>query len=434
MRHPTALFLLTSLCLPLASACTEGAVHVPLATVRLDAGADLSEAFLTVAAPPGTTGMRLRVLDPDGEPQGGSVSLQLEAGEPVDVEDGEVLDVLGGGWWRVLRGDASGPLDVVVDAVLPPDDASLAHASWMADQGDALDDLTLGELCLVGAHDAGTSGINPDSPWSDSAGILGLSPATTAVRTSRAQERSLGHLLQGGVRYLDLRFDVGTDGTVRLVHSLLGQHARTGLREVAQFLDTHPAEVVVLDLQHVSGSHPDPWQVALDLLEEALGHRAAPASLDLTTPLGTMRADGVQAVVLVGGAPQAGLGDARAWDREANLVSPWGNKQDLDALFTFLDEELAQRPPRKLYVVQGVMTPNASLALNWANEPTQSVITEPCADDDTQIGLCGLARVTNPALLGWMQDDWAGRDLDIVMVDHPELSPFVQACIDRLPR
>lgn len=69
---------------------------------------------------------------------------------------------------------------------------------------------------------------------------------------SLTQKYSITDQLKRGVRYLDLR--VGQrpeDGNLYVVHSFYGNKVEVILTQVAEFLEEHSMEVVVIDFQHV---------------------------------------------------------------------------------------------------------------------------------------------------------------------------------------
>jgi len=130
--------------------------------------------------------------------------------------------------------------------------------TWMQDARETLQVLTVHELVLPGAHDAGTCAmVSPFAgPWAS------------------CQTRPISQLLRAGCRSLDLRVS-DDDGTLILVHG--DWRTKTSLKEalemVRDFVAENPFEVVILDFHRFvtqsGGKEVDPQQVA-GLVREVL--------------------------------------------------------------------------------------------------------------------------------------------------------------------
>ena len=133
-------------------------------------------------------------------------------------------------WVRVYE---DGFQEVVAEACLQ------SEPGWMEFHRESLQELKIGDLMLVGAHDAGAyreyQGIGDDN-W-----------ATSAVF---AQEEDLLHQLIWGARFLDIRagFYPTTDERFWLVHGIIKTHPMMeGVNDVKEFL-ANTREIVVWEI------------------------------------------------------------------------------------------------------------------------------------------------------------------------------------------
>ena len=422
--------------------CLAGTRSVRLATVRVNPGDDPASVAFTLANAPGSA---LVVGVDVAAPAGSSIDASavsfdlLRDGEVdqglTDLHAGSRLRSPTPGWLGVADIVAPAPFDLVGYAVVPSNDATFVHEHWMTDVAEAIGGRRMSELCLVGSHDAATSGINPLSRWGNDwdPSLTGLNPRT-AVRASRAQDLTIEQQLLLGVRYLDLRFDLGDDGAFYATHGLVGERAEWVLDDVRTFLERNPREVVILDLQDVSGptGSDDRHLQAVSMVAGALGDKVADgAKVGPTSRLEELWAGGYQAIVTIDSPTDDVYATYPVWRRSDSLDSPWGNKQDDTQLKAFLDERLAARPMDKLFVLQGQRTPDEGMVIGWGVNPDAATVDVDCARDTLELGLCALARSTTPKVYDWLTSDWASAPVNIVMVDYVELAPLVGACLLR---
>ena len=390
-----------------------------------------SAAFVLVGAPDTTRALLFDTGDAEvssltlgslGDPDGAEISPAPGRLEPRPDP----------GWLQVTRADAAAAFELSVHAVAANDDPAFAHERWMEELGDGIGAVALNRLCLVGSHDAASHGINPSSEWASDWQAPELNPRT-GVRASRASETAIIQQLLAGVRYLDLRVDADDDGELWMVHGLRGERLSSVARDLELYLANHPRELLVLDLQHVSGQAADRHQRVLEALGPALtGRMVDPNAVTPTSTLAEVWARGEQALVLMSDAPDALFLDNPIWRRGDRLESLWGNVQDVTALKTHLDTVVAVPPAEKLFVLQAVLTPDDAMAVAWGIQPDAATVDVRCADDTIDIGLCALARQTTPLVHGWVTGEWQSAALNIIMVDYPSLAPLVEACIARL--
>jgi hypothetical protein len=129
------------------------------------------------------------------------------------------------------------------------------RTNWMADLRSEIGQIPLTELTIPGAHDMGTYAINGDSSTSsdgqasDIGCFLGHG---VCERYGRAQEPFKDALedLQDGIRYFDLRVCRTDSGTFVTCHGLEAAPLQDILDGTRAWVDSHPGEVVILDLNH----------------------------------------------------------------------------------------------------------------------------------------------------------------------------------------
>lgn len=135
-------------------------------------------------------------------------------------------------------------------------------------------------LNMLGAHDAFTYSIATSGSKLDAAGVLqgdsgskaavpylGGNASSTVVNTSRAQSKSALELLEGGVRYFDIRLSRSdktakagllnmvtvphTNSVFYTTHGLLSDEFKPIAYTIAQWAKEHPGEIIVLDFQEM---------------------------------------------------------------------------------------------------------------------------------------------------------------------------------------
>ncbi len=112
------------------------------------------------------------------------------------------------------------------------------------------------DIAMLGAHDAFSGEINFDSDVDPAeTGILANPIVSTVlrgfiVRATLTQKTNAQGLYESGVRYVDVRISYYNDAWYTK-HSLISGLLSTYLIESVQFLNNHPGEFIIFDLQHV---------------------------------------------------------------------------------------------------------------------------------------------------------------------------------------
>ncbi len=113
------------------------------------------------------------------------------------------------------------------------------------------------DIAVLGAHDAFTCDLKQtnEADKNDSMyGVFNNAFVKTLgggliTRLSRAQAHSVKELLYAGVRYLDVRVSL-VDGKYYTTHGLLAGNLEDYVKDVVDFLENHPGEYIIFDIQH----------------------------------------------------------------------------------------------------------------------------------------------------------------------------------------
>lgn len=139
------------------------------------------------------------------------------------------------------------PIIATGNKVIVPDTEEPVYAleNWMAYISD---DAPVTSLAIPGSHDSGCY---------DKMGYLGTT-----------QNLPIAEQLVRGVRYFDIRVNDSNKGPVIFHGPINGVPYSEVLTDIAEFVDTHPTEFLILDCQHFKN---DSEEIVFDLLEEYVG-------------------------------------------------------------------------------------------------------------------------------------------------------------------
>lgn len=218
-------------------------------------------------------------------------------------------------------------------------------------------DAKLGEIVMLGAHDAGTVGQN---------------------EMACTQNSDFGEMLDAGVRYFDCRV-TDVDGELSFVHANTNSPALWGSEltlaeacdDIVAFVAEYPSEVIVLDFQHTWDSTEDK---VIALLEQKLGSIALDKSLAAVpseVTLGQMREWGKN-VVIIYRTPEKCEQNDILYEREEYLQSEYNSgihsisKNKYEEMYPLLiaewDKYIAGKSEGKLFVLQSQITATGWLA------------------------------------------------------------------------
>ena len=215
----------------------------------------------------------------------------------------------------------------------------------------------LGEIVMLGAHDAGTVGQN---------------------EMACTQNSDFGEMLDAGVRYFDCRV-TEVNGELSFVHANTNSPALWGSEltlaeacdDIVAFVAEYPSEVIVLDFQHTWDSTEDK---VIAILEQKLGAVALDKSLAAVpseVTLGQMREWGKN-VVIVYRTPEKCEQKDFLYEREEYLQSEYNSgihsisenkyEEKYPLLIAEWDKYIAGKSEGKLFVLQSQITATYWLA------------------------------------------------------------------------
>ncbi|WP_153766862.1 hypothetical protein [Endozoicomonas sp. OPT23] len=251
-----------------------------------------------------------------------------------------------------------------INLVSRPEDISQIpnSASWMTDLL-ADSDLSLNQICIPGSHDSGTyaistySGLDPEMDEAlkgifDIAGNALALPIKDIVKAwSITQTLNTYNQLKSGIRYLDIRARM-VNGTLYTAHGLLGATIADMLDEIRRFLDEHPKEVVIFDIQELLGMSQQDIDQLYTLLNKYFAGQIAPSNMTSSTPISDFQEKGVQLIVVSNAWPNG----YSNWQRGQNLSSPWFDQNEPYPLLQKLAQGIRYRSNDRFYVSQVVLT------------------------------------------------------------------------------
>lgn len=289
----------------------------------------------------------------------------------------------------------------------------MANASWMNDMSSQIGTLPLRSVVMPGTHDSGSYGITATSafsadvtkyPWLSY--LLNLHLASwivgpIAAGWAKAQDIAVGSQLAAGIRYLDLRLNPYISvGDLYIVHSKYSVPVTQVLSDVSTFLQQNPNEIVILDFNHLYDMGDSDHAKMMGYLESYLGPFLLPNTFTPQSTLNSIWAQSGRVIVMYDDKTQVQQ-SSYLWSQD-RISSPWPNTTDSAELFEKLDSTLATAPPDKLFVLQGVLTPDGStVAAGMVGSPSS---------------LQQMAQTVTPQVISWLRQQ-VGRGVNIVIAD-----------------
>lgn len=239
------------------------------------------------------------------------------------------------------------------------------YENWMRDSSEAIKKIPLKNLALPGTHDSGTYELytneiyNVDDFTGIAPGIAG--PIIRAMAVT--QDADVYTQLMEGNRYIDLRFAKDQLGRIRIVHTVFGNEAINILNQIGRFLDEHPREVVIVDVQNINNLN---WQDQIGLynmIYQTMGKHLAPrADFSMGSTLSDFQTKEKNAILLYANKDFADLQPLYWYRDDSTIRNPWYNTNNYDYLMSNIDEALKKLPKERsyAYVSQMVLTVNSS--------------------------------------------------------------------------
>jgi hypothetical protein len=182
-------------------------------------------------------------------------------------------------------------------------------ATWMANTSRIISKRRLCNLAIPGTHDSGSYGIPDNSQIDDEPGqpISGfwkwlynnvdVNEAKYIFKAwSQTTDYTIRKQLDAGIRYLDLRV-IKKDGDYYFCHTLLSAKVDDCIRDVAEFIQANPKEIVILDFNHIYGT--DATDLGLcNKLTKTFGSKIAPNSMNAKNSVGDFWNGGYQVIIL----------------------------------------------------------------------------------------------------------------------------------------
>lgn len=308
-------------------------------------------------------------------------------------------------------------------------DHAWSNSHWMGDVAGNIGDRMIKDVVLPGTHDSGTYDITATSTiapaqdipsWVNAVyglGLAGVGIASVIADWAKAQPLDILKQLNMGIRYLDLRVVYNGDDYY-ICHGMYSAPVNDVIAQVNTFISQNPREILILDFNHLY-QMPDPAtnEPLVQRMLNAFGSKMAPSIFTACSTLNDLWANGYQVIALYANADTVAQ-HAQLWSQD-QISSPWPNTTDLGKLKSDLDTYIAQRDTSKLFVLQGILTPDGSMIgegfIPFTSNPSS---------------LEQLAQQVTPAVMGWVQD-WSYRNLNIVIVDWFTVVP---AYVDQLIR
>lgn len=227
-------------------------------------------------------------------------------------------------------------------------------SDWMGALPYHAHDLPFNQIAIPGSHDSCTAsldrdgGLHPDAPelYRDVLRLFGSWAKTVAHRWSQTQDRTFVEQLQLGIRYFDLRISVRPGyKELFLVHGFYGDSVTTCLTSICSWLDSHPREIVLLDMNHFHGLTDTHHQKLVDDIENIFGDKLVPVLEDAgRLTLARMWKDNQQ-VILFYHHVKSGISTPNTLQPTINYLwpgsmipSPWPRTTRIKDLIDFLDK------------------------------------------------------------------------------------------------
>ncbi|KAJ8367683.1 hypothetical protein AAFF_G00311380 [Aldrovandia affinis] len=249
-----------------------------------------------------------------------------------------------------------------------------SHADWMSQLPERLWDKPLCNLAIPGSHDTMTYCLDLTSP------LLPSNPLVLKVldciipciirpcfyKWSTTQMQGISTQLDIGIRYFDLRIahkKCDAPDTLYFAHGVYTLlTVKQTLRDIAQWLNSHPKEVVILACSMFEGLDRDMHQDIILFLESLFGSKIFPWTSEDPTTLRTFWKLGCQ--VIISYSNSAASGHEELWPE---IPYWWADQVDPRRVLSYLEKQKQCGRPAGFFV--------AGLNLT---EDAQYIITHPC--------------------------------------------------------
>lgn len=230
---------------------------------------------------------------------------------------------------------------------------------------------------------------------------------------STCQSKTLRQQLEGGIRYFDMRIGRKPQTEdIFVMHGLYGRKLEVDMQEMADFIKSHPKEVVLLDFNHMYEMDEPAHLSNVSMILETFGDAVCPLLDMASMTLETMWENGLQVVVFY----HQSLTDKNMMLWPGSVIpNPWPNTESLPKLLAFLEASYQNpRPPNRFHVTQGILTPTAGYIMRHMTGSLQEVLAQKVA----------------ASMVEWIKSKKAGRHgINICILDFVEMADFIPTVI-----
>lgn len=232
--------------------------------------------------------------------------------------------------------------------------------NWMSLLAPEFKSCPLFQLAIPGSHDSMMNKVMDYSPTTPEVSpflkLLQIVCPPIMKKWAITQSYDATLQLKNGIRYFDIRACL-FNGKFMLCHGLCSGETDQPLKDINEFLSSHPQEVVILDFQHVYNSDVNDHQRYIQELKNIFGSkiysRTENPSLEKCN-LETMVKMQKQVIIIYRNYREDyGV----CWTSE-DFLTPWPETTKINRLQKFLEEGAENRPGYKGYVSQCVLTPD----------------------------------------------------------------------------
>lgn len=314
----------------------------------------------------------------------------------------------------------------------------------------------LRDVLLPGSHDSGTYDITSSSNLcldANNQTLVFASNVGIASQWAKAQSNSILDQLKQGIRYFDFRISKGyynglvikdlsinnVSGDPVLCHSVGTTPPSKIFDDIATFIKTYPKEILILNFQHFYHKEKDAtsfYQNLINDLSERFGTKMVDRSTIESLTLETLWKNNKQIIILFDKdhtvtktlSPEDAMDFSQLygslynnnkfiWSSSSFLSNEWTDSASIKDLKIALQNVIDNKIPgaNKLFVLQGVVTPNTKTYLNAVSGGLPKSLEE-------------LGNEVTPNVESWVINDWVDKNLNIIMCDYVSNSILTQLC------
>ena len=210
-------------------------------------------------------------------------------------------------------------------------------------------------------------------------------------------------------RYLDLRLATKPNSNaIYFLHGLYGSEVSEPLHHIAEWLVSHPEEIVILDCQHFYSFTIEHHRNLVGQIKNIFRHRLCPTELNLSHISLQWLADRNYQIIVIYRNEIARV-ERDVWP-SGLWPTPWPNTVNPQTLVDFLDVRLRSRIPDIGFVSQCLLTPD-----------TRYVLLHMCGSLERD-----LVRLCRGVSLPWIREHKPGNfGLNIVISDFVSYDNFL---------